>query len=58
MASRKEALRLPVVSLGAEHLVIGHLMRRNELATRLRRTTKGMTSSASIRVPYADGVWI
>ncbi|MGA7991415.1 MAG: hypothetical protein WCC53_08295 [Thermoanaerobaculia bacterium] len=27
-----DALRLPVVSLGAEHLVIGHLMRRNVLA--------------------------
>jgi hypothetical protein len=28
----KDALRLPVVSLGAEHLVIGQLMRRNILA--------------------------
>jgi hypothetical protein len=27
-----ETLRLPVVSLGAEHLTIGYLMRRNILA--------------------------
>ncbi|MFZ1538133.1 MAG: hypothetical protein WAT23_12210 [Chromatiaceae bacterium] len=30
--SNEDALRLPVVSLGAEFLVIGHLMRRNVLA--------------------------
>ncbi len=28
----KDARRYPVISLGAEHLVIGHLMRRNILA--------------------------
>jgi hypothetical protein len=28
----KDAMRLPVVSLGAEHLAIGQLMRRNILA--------------------------
>lgn len=27
-----DARRYPVISLGAEHLVIGHLMRRNVLA--------------------------
>lgn len=27
----ESALRLPVVALGAEHLVMGHLMRRNIL---------------------------
>ena len=30
--TRRKALRLPVLSEGAEHLVIGHLMRRNILA--------------------------
>jgi hypothetical protein len=30
--ARRETLRLPVVSLGAEHLTIGYLMRRNILA--------------------------
>lgn len=31
-AIKSEVLRLPVVSAGAEHLVIGYLMRRNILA--------------------------
>jgi hypothetical protein len=37
----KDALRLPVVSLGAEHLVIGHLMRRNILAYKAPPNNEG-----------------
>ncbi len=36
-----DARRLPVVSLGAEHLVIGHLMRRNILAYKAPPNTEG-----------------
>jgi hypothetical protein len=35
------ARRLPVVSLGAEHLVIGHLMRRNILAYKAPPNNEG-----------------
>ena len=37
----KDARRLPVVSLGAEHLVIGHLMRRNILAYKAPPNNEG-----------------
>ena len=37
----KDALRLPVVSLGAEHLVIGQLMRRNILAYKAPPNNQG-----------------
>src|SRR5258708_19071320 len=37
----KDALRLPVVSLGAEHLVIGHLMRRNILTYKAPPNNQG-----------------
>ena len=37
----KDALRLPVVSLGAEYLVIGHLMRRNILAYKAPPNNEG-----------------
>lgn len=37
----RDALRLPVVSLGAEHLVIGHLMRRNILAYKAPPNNEG-----------------
>ncbi|SRR6266478_2616013 len=37
----KNALRLPVVSLGAEHLVIGHLMRRNILTYKAPPNNEG-----------------
>jgi len=37
----RDARRLPVVSLGAEHLAIGHLMRRNILAYKAPPNTKG-----------------
>jgi hypothetical protein len=36
-----DARRLPVVSLGAEHLVIGHLMRRNILAYKAPPNNEG-----------------
>jgi hypothetical protein len=36
-----DALRLPVVSLGAEHLVIGNLMRRNVLAYKAPPNNEG-----------------
>lgn len=37
----RNALRLPVVSLSAEHLVIGHLMRRNILAYKAPPNNEG-----------------
>lgn len=37
----KDALRLPVVSLGAEHLVIGHLLRRNILTYKAPPNNEG-----------------
>lgn len=37
----KDALRLPVVSLGAEHLAIGFLMRRNILAYKAPPNNQG-----------------
>ena len=37
----KDALRLPVVSLGAEHLAIGYLMRRNILAYKAPPNNQG-----------------
>ncbi len=37
----RDALRLPVVSLGAEHLVIGQLMRRNILAYKAPPNNQG-----------------
>jgi len=37
----KDALRLPVVSLSAEHLAIGHLMRRNILAYKAPPNNEG-----------------
>lgn len=37
----KDALRLPVVSLGAEYLAIGHLMRRNVLAYKAPPNNQG-----------------
>jgi len=37
----KDALRLPVVSLGAEHLAIGYLMRRNVLAYKAPPNNQG-----------------
>jgi hypothetical protein len=37
----KDALRLPVVSLSAEHLVIGQLMRRNVLAYKAPPNNEG-----------------
>lgn len=39
--ANEDALRLPVVSLGAEHLVIGHLMRRNVLAYKAPPNNEG-----------------
>jgi hypothetical protein len=47
---KKDFFRLPVVSAGAEHLVMGYLMRRNILHTRPRQTTKAMTSYAFIPI--------
>lgn len=37
----KDARRYPVISLGAEHLVIGHLMRRNILAYKAPPNNEG-----------------
>lgn len=37
----KDARRFPVISLGAEHLVIGHLMRRNVLAYKAPPNNEG-----------------
>ncbi|MCC7091510.1 MAG: hypothetical protein IT524_06070 [Nitrosomonas sp.] len=37
----KDARRYPVISLGAEHLVIGHLMRRNVLAYKAPPNNEG-----------------
>lgn len=37
----KDALRLPVVSLSAEHLALGHLMRRNILAYKAPPNNEG-----------------
>ena len=37
----REWLRLPVVSAGAEHLVMGHLMRRNVLAYKAPANNEG-----------------
>jgi hypothetical protein len=37
----KDALRLPVVSLGAEHLVIGHLLCRDILAYKAPPNNEG-----------------
>jgi hypothetical protein len=37
----KDALRLPVVSLSAEYLAIGHLMRRNILAYKAPQNNEG-----------------
>lgn len=39
--SNEDALRLPVVSLGAEFLVIGHLMRKNVLAYKAPPNNEG-----------------
>ena len=39
--SNKDALRLPVVSLGDEHLAIGYLMRRNILAYKAPPNNQG-----------------
>jgi len=39
--SNKDALRLPVVSLGAEYLAIGYLMRRNVLAYKAPPNNQG-----------------
>jgi hypothetical protein len=39
--AHKKARRYPVVSLGAEHLVIGHLMRRNILAYKAPPNNEG-----------------
>jgi hypothetical protein len=39
--ARKRSLRLPVVTLGAEHLVMGHLMRRNILAYKAPPNNEG-----------------
>lgn len=37
----KDARRYPVVSLGVEHLIIGHLMRRNVLAYKAPQNNEG-----------------
>ena len=37
----REALRFPVISLGAEYLVLGHLMRRNILAYKAPPSNEG-----------------
>lgn len=39
--ANKDALRLPVVSLSAEYLTIGHLMRRNVLAYKAPPNNEG-----------------
>lgn len=39
--SNQDARRYPVISLGAEHLVIGHLMRRNILAYKAPPNNEG-----------------
>lgn len=39
--SNQDARRYPVISLGAEHLVIGHLMRRNILAYKALPNNEG-----------------
>ena len=39
--ARKRSLRMPVVSLGAEHLVMGYLMRRNILAYKAPPNNEG-----------------
>ena len=39
--SNKDALRLPVVSLGAEYLAMGHLMRRNILTYKAPPNNEG-----------------
>lgn len=41
ISEKKEWLRLPVVSLGAEFLVMGHLMRRNILAYKAPPNNEG-----------------
>lgn len=41
LMGNKDALRLPVVSLSAEHLVIGQLMRRNILAYKAPPNNEG-----------------
>ena len=41
MTAKKEFLRLPVVSAGAEYLVMGHLMRRNVLAYKAPPNNEG-----------------
>ena len=41
--AEREWLRLPVVSAGAEYLVMGHLMRRNILTYKPRPTTRATT---------------
>jgi hypothetical protein len=38
----RDWLRLPVVSAGAEYLVMGYLMRRNILTYKAHPTTKAM----------------
>ena len=39
--SNRDALRLPIVSLGAEYLVMGHLMRRNILTYKAPPNNEG-----------------
>lgn len=40
---KQEFLRLPVVSAGAEHFVMGYLMRRNILAYKAPPDMRAMT---------------
>ena len=48
---KRSFLRYPVMSWGAEALVMGHLMRRNILAFKARPATRAMTSFACILIP-------
>ena len=41
--AKEKRVRLPVVSAGAESLVMGMLMRQNILAYKAPQTTKGTT---------------
>src|SRR5947209_12628457 len=52
---RREFLRFPVIALGAEHLVMGHLMRRNILAYKAPPNNEGYDLICIHPDPRVDG---
>jgi hypothetical protein len=52
--AKQEFLRLPVVSVGAEYLVVGHLVRRNILADSGAPNNEGYDSICIHPIPSTD----